>query len=67
MAYRPYIIRPVEHGLNLDAPSMSQHFAFAGWPAQNFKIMKRSFRKRNGYVEDRNLGDDIDVQQIIYF
>lgn len=67
MTYKPYLIRPIEHGLNLDSPSMSQHFAFAGWPAQNFKIKKGAFRKRNGYVKVRDLGDEVAIQQIIYF
>jgi len=66
MAYSKYIIRPIEHGLNIDAPSLSQPFQYAGWESKNFELYKRSFKKRAGYAKVRDLGSDVDVQRVIY-
>ena len=66
MAYKQFVIRPIEHGLNIDAPSLGQDVQYAGWESKNFKIKKRAFRKRNGYTNVRNLGTGVDVQRIIY-
>ena len=51
----------------MSAPSLHQDLGHADWPAQNFKISQKSVLKRYGYGEDRDLGEGIDVQSIIYY
>ena len=64
--HRKYLLRPISHGLDMSIPSMHQNLGYADWPAQNFKIDQKSAQKRWGYVEDRNLGESVEVQAIIY-
>jgi hypothetical protein len=49
----------------MSAPSLNQDLGHADWPAQNFKIDQKSIKKRYGYIEDRDLG--VEVQDIIYY
>lgn len=62
---RKYLIRPASHGLDMSAPSLNQDLGHADWPAQNFKISQSSVKKRYGYIEDRDLG--VEVQDIVYY
>ena len=62
-----YLLRPISHGLDMSIPSLHQDLGYADWPAQNFKISQRSVKKRCGYLEDRDLGEGIEVQDIIYY
>jgi len=64
---KKYLIRPSSHGLDMSAPSLHQDLGHADWPAQNFKISQKSVMKRYGYGEDRDLGEGVDVQAIIYY
>ena len=63
--HRKAVFRPLEHALEVDAPSLHQHLGYAAWPAQNFKILQRSLQKRYGYSEVRDLGEEI--QAIIFY
>lgn len=67
MSYHKYLIRPMAHGLDMADPSLHQSLDHADWPAKNFKIGQRSVKKRCGYGEDRDLGEGVDVQQIVYY
>jgi len=51
----------------MSAPSLHQDLGHADWPSQNFKISQKSVMKRYGYGEDRDLGEGVDVQSIIYY
>ena len=62
-----YLIRPVSHGLDMSAPSLNQDLGHADWPAKNFKISQKSVIKRCGYGEDRDLGEGVDVQDIVFY
>ena len=61
------MIRPASHGLDMSAPSLNQDLGHADWPSKNFKISQKSVIKRYGYGEDRDLGEGIDVQDIVYY
>jgi len=63
--YRKYVFRPLEHALEIDAPSLHQNMGYAAWPSQNFKILQRSIQKRPGYAEIRDLQEE--VQAIILY
>lgn len=67
MARLKYLYRPLQQGLDLSVPSMHQGVGTMGWPIQNVAIDQRSIFKRSGYVEDRDLGANVDVQSIIFF
>jgi hypothetical protein len=58
MAYKPYIIRPLEHGLDTSYPGLHLPAEYAQWPAVNFRVIQGSLRRRLGYVLDRNLTED---------
>lgn len=60
-----YIIRPMEHLLDLSYPSLNFPPAKAEWPTKNVKIDSNRIKKRWGYSEDRDLEEE--VQQIIIF
>jgi len=64
--YRKYMIRPLQHGVDLSIPGLHQPFENATWGAQNFTIEQRSMKKRRGYIEHRDLGRNVNVQQIIW-
>jgi hypothetical protein len=51
----------------MSAPSLNQDLGHADWPAQNFKISQKSVKKRYGYGEDRDLGEGVDVQDIVFY
>jgi hypothetical protein len=51
----------------MGAPSLHQDLTHADWPAQNFRIGQRSVQKRYGYKEDRDLGDGVEIQDIVYY
>ena len=63
--HRKAVFKPLEHALEVDAPSLHQNLGYAAWPAQNFNVRQRSLQKRNGYLQVRDLGEE--VQAIIYF
>lgn len=72
MAYNKYLIRPVQHGLDLSKPSLHMGIGSSEWPSQNFEVIPNGFRKRGGYKSFRNMniGTDFErteVQQIIYY
>ena len=67
MAKLIYPIRPTEHALDLDSPLLSVNPGYATWPSQNLEIARRSNSKRSGYVEHRNIGAGINVNDIAYF
>lgn len=65
MMYRKAVFRPLEHALEVDAPTLHQQLGYAAWPSQNFKVRQRSLQKRDGYEQVRDLGEE--VQRIIYY
>ncbi len=68
MPYQRYLIRPLQHGLDLSQPSLNAPFPYAHWPSKNFKIEQRSAQKRWGYnTAERDLGDDVEVQAIVLY
>ncbi len=54
-----YIIQPIEHLLSLDKPSLHMFPGAADWPSKNLTIEQKRMRKRWGYLEDRDLGENI--------
>lgn len=63
-----YMIRPIQHGLDLSHPSLNAPFPYAYWPSKNFKVTQRSAQKRWGYdTVDRELGDTAEVQAIVLY
>ena len=65
--YKKYLFRPLRHNLDIGSPSLNQPFSHASWPTQNVEIWQNSINKRPGYVADVNLGEGVDIQQIIYY
>lgn len=63
-----YMIRPLQHGLDLSHSSLNAPFPYAYWPSRNFKVTQHSAQKRWGYDSaDRELGDGVDVQAIVLY
>jgi len=60
------MIRPLQHGQDLSIPSLNQPFENATWGSLNFKVEQRSIKKRRGYSKWRDLGTNVDIQQIIW-
>ena len=54
-----YIIQPIEHLLSLDKPSLHMFPGAADWPSKNLTIEQKRMRKRWGYLEDRDLGENV--------
>jgi len=65
--YERYFIRPLKDGLVQDIPSLYSNPTELEWPAKNFRIDQNSVKKRQGYLEDRNLGSGVNVQVITMF
>lgn len=65
--YLQYLIRPMQHILDVSSPALNQPFPFAAWPSQNCKLNQKSIQKRQGYIEDRDLGSGVDIQAIVFF
>ena len=63
--HRKAVFKPLEHALEVDAPSLHQNLGYAAWPSQNFHVRQRSLQKRDGYLQVRDLGEE--VQAIIYY
>lgn len=63
-----YMIRPIQHGLDLSYPSLTAPFSHAHWGAKNFRVSQRSAQKRWGYnTHDRDLGTGVEVQAIVLY
>jgi len=63
-----YMIRPLQHGLDLSYPSLTAPFSHAHWGAKNFKVTQHSAQKRWGYnTVDRELGGTAEVQAIVLY
>jgi hypothetical protein len=63
-----FMIRPLQHGLDLSQASLNAPFGFAQWGAKNFKVSQRSAQKRWGYnTYDRNLGTGVEVQAVVLY
>jgi len=56
-----YIISPIEHLLSLDKPSLHMFPGAADWPSKNLTIDQKRLRKRWGYLEDRDIGENIQL------
>lgn len=67
MAYDKYLIRPLKDGLIQDIPSLYSSPTALEWPAKNFRTYQNSVKKRQGYLEDRNLGSGVSIQAIAVF
>jgi len=65
--YERYFIRPLKDGLVQDIPSLYSNPTELEWPAKNFRIDQNSVKKRQGYLEDRDLGSGTKVQVIALF
>ena len=65
--YRTYVIRPLEHMLSLDYPSLHIPHGFADWPIENVETDQHRIKKRWGYSEDRDLGAGFEVQHVALF
>jgi len=65
MAYKPYLMRPISHMLDTSVTSLHQNVGYAGWGIQNLTMQQRSMQKRWGYTEDRDLGEYVNVQQVL--
>jgi len=63
--YKPYLMRPIQHMLDASQTSLHQGVGYAGWGTQNLQLFQKSMKKRQGYVEDRDLGQYVNVQQIL--
>ena len=63
-----YMIRPLQHGLDLSHSSLNAPFPYAYWPSKNFKVTQHSAQKRWGYdAHDRDLGSGVEVQAIVLY
>jgi len=60
-----YIIRPLEHLIDLSYPALDFPPGKAEWATKNVKIDSNRIKKRWGYKEDRDLGDA--VQAIVIY
>ena len=58
-----YIIKPLEHLLSLELPSLHMFPGAAAWPSKNLNINQKRMKKRWGYSEDRDIGDPT---QLVY-
>lgn len=58
---KKYIISPIEHLLGLDKPSLHMFPGAADWPSKNLTIDQKRLRKRWGYSEDRDIGENIQL------
>ena len=67
MPYKKYLIRPLKDGLIQNIPSIYSTPTALEWPAKNFRIDQNSVKKRQGYLEDRDLGSEVHVQTIALF
>lgn len=67
MAYDKYLIRPLKDGLIQNIPSLYSSPTALEWPAKNFRTYQNSVKKRQGYLEDRDLGSGANVQAIALF
>jgi len=65
--YERYFIRPLKDGLVQDIPSLYSNPTELEWPAKNFRIDQNSVKKRQGYLEDRDLGSGVNIQAIALF
>lgn len=54
-----YIIQPIEHLLSLDKPSLHMFPGAADWPSKNLTIEQKRMRKRWGYLEDRDVEENV--------
>ena len=54
-----YIISPIEHLLSLDKPSLHMFSGAADWPSKNLTIEQKRMRKRWGYLEDRDVEENV--------
>ncbi len=55
MAYLRYPIRPIQHAISTDNPSLFTQPGFSPW-VSNGRIEQGSFMKRWGYTTDRSIG-----------
>jgi hypothetical protein len=61
-----YLIRPLEHGIAAQYPSVGIPGTFA--PAtKNVRVLRNSIRKRWGYTKDRDLGANVDIQGVALY
>ena len=61
-----FMIRPIQHGLDVSHPSLNSPFPYAYWPSKNFKVTQHSAQKRWGYDSaDREILRE--VQGIIFY
>lgn len=56
MAYRPYLIRPIDYGYAYEFTHLQAPKGSVIWPTKNVRIEQHSFLTRWGYAEDRDLG-----------
>lgn len=54
-----YLIRPLEHTLQLDQSAINMPFHYANYPSFNVDVYTHRIEKRWGYTLDRTLVDDI--------
>ncbi len=56
-----YIISPIEHLLSLDKPSLHMFSGAADWPSKNLTIDQKRLKKRWGYLEDRDVEENVQL------
>jgi len=62
-----YVIRPPDYGYSYEFASIHSPASAMVWPAKNVRIEYHAVEKRWGYVEDRDLGTGLDVNNIIIY